>query len=108
MDCTLTLVYYLVSSPPPCEQFSKAKCAKAKYDVGDQLFGQQGVTPRGGKFGLHEWKRAAHDSGEEQDDTSSLNRGDMRTPLGPRADRYAPKRVRGNDMYESVGRLQYD
>ena len=90
------------------DYFAKAKSAKAKYDVGDQLFGQQGVTPRGGKFGLHEWKRAAHDPGEEQDDTSSLNPGDRRAPLGPRADRYSPRRVRGDDMYESGGRLQYD
>ena len=89
---------------------------KAKYDVGDQLFGQQGGTARGGEFDLYEWKLGVHDSGEKQDDTTSL-RHDMPIPSGPRIDRYTPKRVRGDaerngrwthDMYESVGGLQYD
>ncbi|KAG9197274.1 hypothetical protein G6514_001913 [Epicoccum nigrum] len=76
-----------------------------KYDVGDQLAGQQGGTARGGEFGLYEGKCAVNNREEEQDDTSSLRRGDVSIPSGPRADRYSPRWVRGDtdrwshDMY---------
>ncbi|KAF1362548.1 hypothetical protein EJ07DRAFT_174980 [Lizonia empirigonia] len=57
----------------------------SKYDVGDQLFGQQGGTPHGGEFGLFDWKRAVNDPAQDQDDTSSLIRGGLTTaPTGPR------------------------
>ncbi|KAF9701706.1 hypothetical protein EKO04_000725 [Ascochyta lentis] len=92
----------------------------SKYNVGDQLFGQQGGTPHGGEFGLYEWKRAVNDPTQDQDDTSSLARGGLvAAPTGPRADRRPYKRTRcDNDrgdywdrdceLRESEGGLQYD
>jgi hypothetical protein len=92
----------------------------AKYDVGDQIFGQQGGTPRDGEFGLHEWKRAVNDPSQDQDDTSSLVRGGFSAPTVPRVDRQSYKRSRrdtdrGVDYWdrdsesrESEGGLRYD
>ncbi|KAJ4345159.1 hypothetical protein N0V95_005884 [Ascochyta clinopodiicola] len=66
-----------------------------KYNVGDQLFGQQGGTPHGGAFGLYEWKRAVNDPTQDQDDTSTLVRGGLAAaPTGPRAERRPYKRSR--------------
>ncbi|KAF3050005.1 hypothetical protein E8E11_009658 [Didymella keratinophila] len=87
-----------------------------KYDVGDQIFGQQGGTPRDGEFGLHEWKRAVNDPGQDQDDVSSLVRGGFSAPTAPRADRQSYKRSRrdtdrGGDYWDrdsTEGRLRYD
>ena len=92
----------------------------AKYNVGDQIFGQQGGTPRDGEFGLYEWKRAVNDPGQDQDDVSSLVRVGFSAPTAPRADRQSYKRSRrdidrGGDYWdrdsesrESEGRLRYD
>ncbi|KAH6637704.1 hypothetical protein C7974DRAFT_411172 [Boeremia exigua] len=91
----------------------------SKYDVGDQLFGQQGGTPREGIFDLYEWKRAVSDPAQDQDDTSSLLRGNFPAPAGPRNERYPPKRMRRDtdmggfrdrdfDSRGSEGRLRYD
>ncbi|KAF1929055.1 uncharacterized protein M421DRAFT_4870 [Didymella exigua CBS 183.55] len=65
-----------------------------KYNVGDQLFGQQGGTLRDGVFGLHEWKSAVADSSQDQDDTSSLLRASFSAPAAPRVDRQPYKRSR--------------
>lgn len=91
-------------------------CISGKYDVGDQLFGQQGGTPHGGEFGLFDWKRAVNDPAQDQDDTSSLIRGGLTTaPTGPRAERQPYKRVRRDsgrgdcwDGRDSESRLRYD
>lgn len=79
----------------------------AKYDVGDQIFGQQGGTPRDGEFGLHEWKRAVNDPGQDQDDTSSLVRGGFSAPTAPRAGRQSHKRSR-MDTDRGVGYRERD
>ncbi|KAJ4990781.1 hypothetical protein SVAN01_03790 [Stagonosporopsis vannaccii] len=90
-----------------------------KYDAGDQLFGQQGGTQRGGEFGLYNGKRAVNDPNRDQDDTSSLVWGNFQAPTGSRADRYSSKRARcdtGKGDYsdrhagsrESDGTLNYD
>lgn len=105
---------------PPSFQSCILNQIIAKYDVGDQIFGQQGGTPRGGDFGLYEWKRAANDPGQDQDDVSSLVRGGFSAPTAPRADRQSYKRSRrdidrggdywdrDSDSRESEGRLVYD
>mgnify|MGYP004504692999 CR=1 FL=1 len=90
-----------------------------KYNVGDQLFGQQGGTPHDSEFGLYDWKHAVNDPTQDQDDTSSLVRGGMPAPTAPRAERYSSKRARrdtdrgdywdrDSDSRESEGRLRYD
>ncbi|KAJ4309536.1 hypothetical protein N0V94_008882 [Neodidymelliopsis sp. IMI 364377] len=90
-----------------------------KYNVGDQLFGQQGGIPADGIFGLYDWKRAVNDPTQDQDDTSTLVRGGgMGAPIGPRADRTSYKRARretdrgdywdrDSEGRESEGRLRY-
>jgi hypothetical protein len=52
----------------------------AKYNVGDQILGQQGGTPSDGEFGLYHWKRAVNGPSQDQDDTSSLVRGGFSAP----------------------------
>ncbi|KAJ4412727.1 hypothetical protein N0V91_000489 [Didymella pomorum] len=100
-----------------------------KYNVGDQILGQQGGTPSDGEFGLYHWKRAVNGPSQDQDDTSSLVRGGFSAPTAPRADRQSYKRPRtdidrgvdywqrgrgGNcwdrdsESRESEGRLKYD
>ncbi|KAJ4384509.1 hypothetical protein N0V86_000108 [Didymella sp. IMI 355093] len=91
-----------------------------KYDVGDQILGQQGGIPRDGEFGLYEWKRAVNNPGQDQDDVSSLIRGGFSAPTAPRADcrpykrsrrdidRGGDYRDRDSDSRESEGRLRYD
>lgn len=87
--------------------------------MGDQLFGQQGGTQREGQFELYEWKGAVSDPKQDQDDTSSLLRGNFQAPTGPRVERYSSKRSRwdadkgtfwdrDSETRESNGRLKYD
>ncbi|KAF3047488.1 hypothetical protein E8E12_008669 [Didymella heteroderae] len=91
-----------------------------KHNVGDQIIGQQGGTPRDGEFELYEWKRAVNDPSQDQDDVSSLIRGGFSAPTAPRADRQSHKRCRrdmdrggdywdrDSESHESEGRLKYD
>ncbi|KAJ8111355.1 hypothetical protein OPT61_g6030 [Boeremia exigua] len=91
----------------------------SKYDVGDQIFGQQGSTSSEGNFGLYEWKHAVSDPSQDKDETSSLVRGGFPAPVGPRAERFSSKRTRretdrgdywdrDSETRESEGRLRYD
>ncbi|KAF3004799.1 hypothetical protein E8E13_003131 [Curvularia kusanoi] len=94
-----------------------------KYDVGDQMFGQQGSTRRGEVFSLDNCKGAVCTSRDyDQDDTSTLSRRTPNAPSGPRADYYPAKRTRydvdrpvdgyvnrrDSDGFETEGRLNYE
>ncbi|KAF2252545.1 hypothetical protein BU26DRAFT_549111 [Trematosphaeria pertusa] len=73
----------------------------AKFDVGDQLYGQQGFRGDSGKFELAEYKSAVKDSGPV-DDTQTLHRRYQDAPKGPRGD-FNNKRPRS----EQAGWLDY-